>query len=389
MFSKRLILSALAVTFFGITCQSLSAAAAAPVAAPTTTNNDLASLFLAQAGGRGYGSAKSEMFKMLQIKEAQLKHMIESNVFKDEKLKEATAALAQIQGDIQSVLLGGSYAGEIVAKGLAGDKNMKAFDEIPVSSLWDGIAKGMQLQFASAAGDFAREKTKKMFDVLGGGLIDTFTSQVRSLFSDLNASIFHGGMKPFDKSNLEAWANIINDSMITLNTMVENGAGFGLRGMDITSRQSEEESSSEPAPKPDQAKIGDAWTEFATINAEEFLLFIEQMQQAKEYYDDGDMIIFYADKICQMLAVIYKLLDESKASFKDFTTKLSSNKMMLKGMQSYFKNYFTYLYKAVCVSAGDEQGAKTGLILGASNNYMRGMGDGGFNNGAFSGSPGF
>lgn len=390
MFSKRLLLSALAFTFFGFACQSLYAS---QQAAQASTSTSTAEEFMRLFNDRDRYRSSDDRIMSLSVKICELKKYtahakpLPAGVTMDrveEKITEYEARYA-------ALLFGGSNTGALIAKGLVtGDKNSftRALDDMDITSWYDGIGKGMLLQVANAGGNFVGEKTKGMFDALGGGLVDMCVAKIRNIFVELNSRLFHDGMKPFEKLKLEAWANVILDSLANIGEMVEKGQGFGMRAMDMTSRQSDDLAEAQSSPS-DQGKILDAWVEFSSIHAEEYKFCIEQMQKTKEYYEDADetdIVIFYVDKICQMLAVMYRLLKESE-SFKDFNNKLSSNKLMIKAMHGYLANYFKHLIREVYVRAGGKD-VNANSPSGSSSSY-RGLGggyDSSFSPGSYSSS---
>lgn len=394
MFSKRLLLSALAVMLLAISGLPLVAMnTPAPVAQAPAYN-------YGYGYGYGYNPRKEQEHEFdREIKRLQTKKDVAQAKFDLCKKGDTDPEKIQLRGDLDDAIeelahrtkdregFKAAKKWDWLLKPLAGKDNLEYVQDAEPNGRLDAFKIALGAQAMGAVGSVINGRLKTAMDSTFGSLIDWLGRSTKNAFVDLGSYFFHDGMKPFDKSKLEAWSNMILDSLNNINAMVENGAGLGLRGMDMTSRQSEEDAANQPVSTAD-AKNLDAWTEFATIHAEEYRYFIEHMQKTKEYYEEGDVVIFYVDKICQMLAVMYKLLTET-TSFKDFTNKLSSNKMMVKAMSSYLKNYFQYLYKEVCVRAGDEQGAKNAASIGGSGGY-RGIGggyDAGYNNGAFSGAP--
>lgn len=118
-----------------------------------------------------------------------------------------------------------------------------------------------------------------------------------------------------------------------------------MRGHDMTLRQFEQK----PADPDEQAAQGDqkeeainAWRILIAGYIRQFEYVAERMAWHSGYYDEKDMVVFYAQEVVRRLTELSIMLEKTQ-NLKDFDAMIDANKAFVPAMRKNITNLFSRL----------------------------------------------
>jgi hypothetical protein len=223
--------------------------------------------------------------------------------------------------------------GILLANLFAGPDRMNNLNEEEISGIWSGLAQGLTVP----AGEVMKEKVKATINNYVGSTWDFLFTKLGDFFNKIRNILFHGSNEPFDSQALDGWQKIITCAYNDINNMLSGVSRDSSRRLDSVSRQFDDDSSDV-----ERVRSIDMWASLVAGYAEQFSFFITIFEKHVEYYDPGDIVVFYSHQICQMLQTTANLLLSSR-SLKDLDSKLESQKTIILSIQKNIYNLFEQL----------------------------------------------
>lgn len=218
----------------------------------------------------------------------------------------------------------------IIARGLAGEKNWEALEGADIKNIPEGIWNGMAIRSAQALGDVLSIRIKEALENVVGTACDGVIDSVVKVGNFVNNNLFHDGYKPFSLENVKTLRSFVRASFDDIDRLLRDGLRDSLRGYDMP-----------PRPSGDQKQAGsqsptntrpldiltdtqvqqqeathtnpiDPWRMLMAAYIEQFARFIAEINQCKGYYQEDQMIVFYAEQIQQQLENLGRLLAKAK-----------------------------------------------------------------------------
>lgn len=259
----------------------------------------------------------------------------------------AQARHAVLQAQYQNALQ--TYAhethvgyGQLIARGIAG-KDYEVVVDADVTSLADGIGKGLCVKTARAVGDVFDEKIRGTINHIFGGTWDIALGTVLDAWNSLCSYLFHDSCEPFNDLELSEWHTIILASIEDLEKAVSNSLRESTRGQDMTPRAKSLMQAGDSSAQDELAET--PWQVFVATYAEQFLYFIEQLELRKDYYSEKHHAHFYIDQIKKRLLGFIEILNAK--TVKEVDAKLDSNRYMLTAIKKNIDNLFKRLISDV------------------------------------------
>lgn len=336
------------------------------------------------AFGGGYVPQYNREWSKVQTREQMLKFLQEINKeLITEKDDDTKSELQRLKTDTLTTLgeMGGSkdaskqYA-ELLARGIAGE-DWEMLDGVKADGAMDGIGKGLAVRTARVFGNAVGEKLQDTMKAGIGGIWDWIIDRTK----DGYRFIFHDANKPFTRQEIEnGWRPLIISTLNDLSAMLRDGLRDISRSQtDMSLRQPAEPDSKDLKDAKDPAIIkvdsliqqpmDSFWTVFINGYVEQFDYLAKLMEERKDYYDEDDIIVFYADQIKRRLLELKDLLLKAK-SLKDLDAMLGSNKSLIVAERNNIDSLLVRL--AACVDSGVSAGKTTATTTSSYSGYSKG-----------------
>lgn len=242
-----------------------------------------------------------------------------------------------------------SSTGEIVAQAMIGGDS-DVLDEAQIDTIWDGIAKGLVVRSADAAGQVFSKKVAGTLNIVLGGTWDYTFSKLIDGWGSMCNMAFHNGKEPFSDSRLKAWSHMIEEVFRNVESMLGKGLQQSMRGHDMTLRQFNP--GGEPAAEVDKESeaekvVDETLWRFLIAGYERlFERFVNEIEVRKGYYKAASMEVFYADQIQQGLRDFAKVLKKAD-TLSSLNNLIESNKSLVSSYRDYVIRLFEGLEKLV------------------------------------------
>ncbi len=299
-----------------------------------------------------------------------IKTQLKKSESASDKLRESALRLLETSSSIE---------GEVLARGIAG----KAWSGGTVDSSIDGIKKGVYSLISHEFGKVLSDRIGRIFNETFGSTLDYLYHKTKGSFITLNNHLFHGGFEPFDQEELKEWQALIKEIFDDIERMVKDGLKNSLRGRDMALRQfdlggDDNDGEFEDGKAKEEVEEKDAWFILILSYVAIFDKFVEQVdarnshyvKSGKELSENGDLVVFFADRIKKLLLDFKGLLVNSE-SISDLDAAIKSNKAIITAIKRNINSLFKQLITKVKPPSYSLSAKNNGNGFGRNNSSRR------------------
>ena len=222
------------------------------------------------------------------------------------------------------------YAGDIIFRGIAGDKNWEMVEDLKVGdNIWEGFKNGVMLRGSLSVGDAIGTSVdgyvKKIFDGTLGK-VEEFLGAIYRWF-------FHSSCKPFNVTEIVHWKKLIGNDLREIEFMIKNVEKLDSRGRTEILREFDSEE--------EEKETINLWRDFIEDLAITCHDLAEEIELRKGYYkkkENGFGVANCADRLVNKLLRTKEWLLSVK-SLKDLAN-IPEAKSIIPAMKKSFDNYF-------------------------------------------------
>ena len=273
----------------------------------------------------------------------------------DDKITAQNEIIEGVQKQVNRLATGRQEvtAGQLVARGIAGE-DFYLFDYgTRVDSLWDGLKQGFILGTAKEFGDFVRTKMRGVFQEKLGVLFDSTVNSISDGFERIKEVLFHDSKRPFEENEVIAWQTHVSSVFTEIEKLAKEGAKNAYRSQDMAMRQAPVDFDVEGGLAGDEAAAVKPAIEPVRIWADLFGGYVLQLsyyililQDRKGYYNADSFEVFFATHLEERLHQFCKLLNRIN-DLADLNTYLAENQAVIPAYKSNIDNLFKQLQQQV------------------------------------------
>ena len=243
--------------------------------------------------------------------------------------------------------------GGLIGKSLV-EEELRQYIGVP-NDWMSAIAQGTAINVTSQAGVVFRRRIRGILEEVLGGSLDFLTGHMQYLVAELYTLIFHGGYAPYTVEKLSDWQIMMRGVFADVEKVIEKGVAAGLRGHDMSARNSL------PVVKDDElGDVDDAVA--ASLHAAKqqldpytilmqgyvavVLQIVLELEESKRYYKKDSSAVVCANQIQNQLTSFAKILAGTD-SITALNDVFKANKIMVVATKNLVDMWFESLKRQV------------------------------------------
>ncbi len=246
---------------------------------------------------------------------------------------------------------------KLIFKSLAGDQTGD-IDDSDIITIPDGIKNGIIARGSKALGDVLAVRIKDALEHVVGNACDGVIDSVVKIGSFVNNNLFHDGYQPFTVEKVKALRTFVKASLDDVERLLREGLRDSLKGYDMPPRPSAEQKQpllqvsliTGESTAPTQAQEApvapinpyDPWRMLMMAYSDQFTRFVNEISLCIGYYQEDNMIVFYAEQIQQQLQNLCSLLVKAK-TLPELDELFGSSKVLVLAIKQNVDRLFTGL----------------------------------------------
>lgn len=233
------------------------------------------------------------------------------------RLRSKQSRLKSLENFLEQPLTPG--LGDAVLEGIIGKKSNLSEDLI-LGSGFDAVLEGAGLGVAYKTAEVFGDNIGKSVNTVVGHGFEYGLGWLKNFFGFFNRHIFHGGHRPFDKNEIQAWKDLLNNGFVRLERALRDSAKYESRSTSMIARKIEgEDSFDDFDSEGNEVKVVSVWKMVADEYAQDCDFLIYAIYNRKSYYKGKtDGFIVHTSKQLQNALIGLKSLLMRAETLKDF-----------------------------------------------------------------------